>query len=171
MIRLKIISIALLGSLLLPQTIHAQCASVLGSDGIASETPSWYNCSGSNELQIETETAWSDLVIDWGDGTAVQPVGRFITDDLPLMHTYDGAASNYTVVLSEADGSCTLTGHFNIGMPAGSLTSSDTLICQGGAIQFSQETAGVDYAWNFGANDIFLPTAAGNVNFTFQNAG
>ena len=171
MIRLKIISIALLGSLLLPQTIHAQCASVLGSDGIASETPSWYNCSGSNELQIETETAWSDLVIDWGDGTAVQPVGSFITDDLPLMHTYDGAASNYTVVLSEADGSCTLTGHFNIGMPAGSLTSSDTLICQGGAIQFSQETAGVDYAWNFGANDIFLPTAAGNVNFTFQNAG
>ena len=156
MIRLKIISIALLGSISLHQTIHAQCASVLGSDGIATETPSWYNCSGSNELQIETASAWSDLVIDWGDGTTVQPVGSFITDDLPLVHTYDGAASNYIVILSEADGSCTMTGHFNIGMPEGDLTSSAIQVCQGGSIQFSQEADGVDYAWNFGANDLFL---------------
>ena len=171
MIRLKIISIALLGSLMLPHTILAQCATVLGSDGIATANPSWYSCSGSNELQIETASDWSDLVIDWGDGTSAQPIGTFITDDVPLTHSYEGTESNYTITLSEADGSCALTGHFNIGMPEGNFTSSDIQVCQGGSIQFSQEAIGVDYAWNFGANDLFLPTSAGNVSFTFQNAG
>jgi PKD repeat protein len=171
MIRLKIISIALLGSLMLPHTILAQCATVLGSDGIATANPSWYSCSGSNELQIETASDWSDLVIDWGDGTSAQSIGTFITDDVPLTHSYEGIESNYTITLSEADGSCALTGHFNIGMPEGNFTSSDIQVCQGGSIQFSQEAIGVDYAWNFGANDLFLPTSAGNVSFTFQNAG
>ena len=171
MIRLKIIAIALLGSLMLPHTILAQCATVLGSDGIATANPSWYSCSGSNELQIETASDWSDLVIDWGDGTSAQSIGTFITDDVPLTHSYEGTESNYTITLSEADGSCALTGHFNIGMPEGNFTSSDIQVCQGGSIQFSQEAIGVDYAWNFGANDLFLPTSAGNVSFTFQNAG
>ena len=171
MIRLKIISFALLGSLLLPQTILAQCATVLGSDGIATNNPSWYSCSGSNELQIETSSAWTDLVVDWGDGSSTEPIGTFIVDDVPLTHVYDGSADNYTVVLSEANGSCEIVGHFNIGMPESNFTSSDTLICQGNSIQFSQGAVGVDYTWNFGANDIFLPTGAGNVSFTFQNPG
>ena len=171
MIRLKIISFALLGSLLLPQTILAQCATVLGSDGIATNNPSWYSCSGSNELQIETSSAWTDLVVDWGDGSSTESIGTFIVDDVPLTHVYDGSADNYTVVLSEADGSCEIVGHFNIGMPESNFTSSDTLICQGNSIQFSQGAVGVDYTWNFGANDIFLPTGAGNVSFTFQNPG
>ena len=171
MIRLKIISFALLGSLLLPQTILAQCATVLGFDGIATNNPSWYSCSGSNELQIEASSAWSDLVVDWGDGSSTEAIGTFIVDDVPLTHVYDGSANNYTVVLSEADGTCEIVGHFNIGMPESNFTSSDTLICQGNAIQFSQGAVGVDYTWNFGANDIFLPTGAGNVSFTFQNPG
>ena len=171
MIRLKIISFALLGSLLLPQTILAQCATVLGSDGIATNNPSWYSCSGSNELQIETSSAWTDLVVDWGDGSSTESIGTFIVDDVPLTHVYDGSADNYTVVLSEANGSCEIVGHFNIGMPESNFTSSDTLICQGNSIQFSQGAVGVDYTWNFGANDIFLPTGAGNVSFTFQNPG
>ena len=171
MIRLKIISFALLGSLLLPQTILAQCATVLGSDGIATNNPSWYSCSGSNELQIETSSAWTDLVVDWGDGSSTESIGTFIVDDVPLTHVYDGSADNYTVVLSEANGSCEIVGHFNIGMPESNFTSSDTLICQGNSIQFSQGAVGVDYAWNFGANDIYLPTGAGNVSFTFQNPG
>ncbi|MDA8771903.1 PKD domain-containing protein [Flavobacteriales bacterium] len=171
MIRLKIISFALLGSLLLPQTILAQCATVLGSDGIATNNPSWYSCSGSNELQIETSSAWTDLVVDWGDGSSTESIGTFIVDDVPLTHVYDGSADNYTVVLSEANGSCEIVGHFNIGMPESNFTSSNTLICQGNSIQFSQGAVGVDYTWNFGANDIFLPTGAGNVSFTFQNPG
>ena len=171
MIRLKIILFALLGSLLLPQTILAQCATVLGFDGIATNNPSWYSCSGSNELQIEASSAWSDLVVDWGDGSSTEAIGTFIVDDVPLTHVYDGSANNYTVVLSEADGTCEIVGHFNIGMPESNFTSSDTLICQGNAIQFSQGAVGVDYTWNFGANDIFLPTGAGNVSFTFQNPG
>ena len=171
MIRLKIISFALLGSLLLPQTILAQCATVLGSDGIATNNPSWYSCSGSNELQIETSSAWTDLVVDWGDGSSTEAIGTFIVDDDPLTHVYDGSADNYTVVLSEANGSCEIVGHFNIGMPESNFTSSDTLICQGNSIQFSQGAVGVDYTWNFGTNDIFLPTGAGNVSFTFQNPG
>ena len=171
MIRLKIISFALLGSLLLPQTILAQCATVLGSDGIATNNPSWYSCSGSNELQIETSSAWTDLVVDWGDGSSTEAIGTFIVDDVPLTHVYDGSANDYTVVLSEADGSCEIVGHFNIGMPESNFTSSDTLICQGNSIQFSQGAVGVDYTWNFGANDIFLPSGSGNVSFTFQNAG
>ena len=171
MIRLKIISFALLGCLLLPQTILAQCATVLGSDGIATNNPSWYSCSGSNELQIETSSAWTDLVVDWGDGSSTEAIGTFIVDDDPLTHVYDGSADNYTVVLSEANGSCEIVGHFNIGMPESNFTSSDTLICQGNSIQFSQGAVGVDYTWNFGTNDIFLPTGAGNVSFTFQNPG
>ena len=171
MIRLKIISFALLGSLLLPKTILAQCATVLGSDGIATNNPSWYSCSGSNELQIETSSAWTDLVVDWGDGSSTEAIGTFIVDDDPLTHVYDGSADNYTVVLSEANGSCEIVGHFNIGMPESNFTSSDTLICQGNSIQFSQGAVGVDYTWNFGTNDIFLPTGAGNVSFTFQNPG
>jgi len=114
MIRLKIISFALLGSLLLPQTILAQCATVLGSDGIATNNPSWYSCSGSNELQIETSSAWTDLVVDWGDGSSTESIGTFIVDDVPLTHVYDGSADNYTVVLSEANGSCEIVGLLGI---------------------------------------------------------
>ena len=171
MIRLKIISIALLGSILLPNTILAQCATVLGSDGIATDNPSWYSCSGSTELQIQTTSTWADLVVDWGDGTATQTIGSFISDDLPLSHVYDGIDSNYIVTLSEADGSCSIVGHYNIGMPSGNLSSDTTQICQGNAVQFTQAASGVEYTWNFGSNDIFLPTSAGNVSFTFQNSG
>ena len=161
----------MLGGILLPNAIFAQCASVLGSDGIATDTPSWFSCSGSNELQIETTSAWTDLVIDWGDGSGTQAVGTFISEDAPLAHLYDGNNSNYTVMLSEADGSCSVEGHFTIGMPEGNLTSSATQICQGNSVQFSQTTSNVDYTWNFGTNDMYFPTTAGNVSFTFQNPG
>ena len=56
-------------------------------------------------------------------------------------------------------------------MPEGNLTSSATQICQGNSVQFSQAVTNVDYTWNFGTNDMYFPTTAGNVSFTFQNPG
>lgn len=172
MIRLYIIAIALLFSFGAFSEMRSQCAQVLDGSGLATSNPNWYSCSGENpSLSINTSTDWTDLVIDWGDGSPEETFGAYSSADEAAQHAYDGSQSVYTVTLSEADGSCSVEGHFFVGAPQSDFWSSQTQTCAGTAIQFHQETTGVNYLWNFGVNPTFLPTSTGHVSYTFQNAG
>ena len=52
-----------------------------------------------------------------GDGSATEAIGAFNPGDAPVTHTYAGDASSYTVTLAEADGSCSIEGHFFASAP------------------------------------------------------
>ena len=172
MIRLYIISIALFLGAFTPNTLFAQCSEVIDNEGLATSNPSWYNCASAGEpLSIETSTSWTDLMIDWGDGSAVEAVGTFNPGDAPVTHAYANDATSYTVTLSEADGSCSIEGHYFSGTPESNFWSSETSVCEGTSVQFHQEATGVQYAWNFGVNPNFLNTSTGHVSFTFSNPG
>ena len=172
MIRLYIISIALFLGAFAPNSLFAQCQEVIDNEGIATSNPTWYNCSAAGApLSIETSTSWADLVIDWGDGSATEAIGAFNPGDAPVTHSYAGDASSYTVTLAEADGSCSIEGHFFASAPVSDFWSSEVSVCEGTSVQFHQEATGVQYAWNFGVNPNFLNTSTGHVSFTFSNPG
>ena len=172
MIRLYIISIALFLGAFTPNNLFAQCSEVIDDEGLATSNPTWYNCDSAGEpLSIETSTSWTDLMIDWGDGSAVEAVGTFNPGDAPVTHAYANDATSYTVTLSEADGSCSIEGHYFSGTPESNFWSSETSVCEGTSVQFHQEATGVQYAWNFGVNPNFLNTSTGHVSFTFSNPG
>ena len=172
MIRLYIISIALFLGAIAPNSLFAQCQEVIDNEGIATSNPTWYNCSAAGApLSIETSTSWADLVIDWGDGSATEAIGVFNPGDAPVTHTYAGDASSYTVTLAEADGSCSIEGHYFASAPVSDFWSSEVSVCEGTSVQFHQEATGVQYAWNFGVNPNFLNTSTGHVSFTFSNPG
>ena len=172
MIRLYIISIALFLGAIAPNSLFAQCQEVIDNEGIATSNPTWYNCSAAGApLSIETSTSWADLVIDWGDGSATEAIGAFNPGDAPVTHTYAGDASSYTVTLAEADGSCSIEGHYFASAPVSDFWSSEVSVCEGTSVQFHQEATGVQYAWNFGVNPNFLNTSTGHVSFTFSNPG
>ncbi len=172
MIRLYIISIALFLGAFAPNSLFAQCQEVIDNEGIATSSPTWYNCSAADApLSIETSTSWADLVIDWGDGSATEVIGAFNPGDAPVTHTYAGDASSYTVTLAEADGSCSIEGHYFASAPISDFWSSEVSVCEGTSVQFHQEATGVQYAWNFGVNPNFLNTSTGHVSFTFSNPG
>ena len=172
MIRLYIISIALFLGAIAPNSLFAQCQEVIDTEGIATSNPTWYNCSAAGApLSIETSTSWADLVIDWGDGSATEAIGAFNPGDAPVTHTYAGDASSYTVTLAEADGSCSIEGHYFASAPVSDFWSSEVSVCEGTSVQFHQEATGVQYAWNFGVNPNFLNTSTGHVSFTFSNPG
>ena len=172
MIRLNIISIALFLGALAPNSIFAQCQEIIDNEGIATSNPTWYNCSATAApLSIETSTSWADLVIDWGDGSATEAIGPFNPGDAPALHMYTGNASSYTVTLAEADGSCTIEGHYFASAPISDFWSSEVSVCEGNSVQFHQEATGVQYAWNFGVNPNYMNTSTGHVSFTFSNPG
>ena len=172
MIRLYIISIALFLGAFAPNSLFAQCQEVIDNEGIATSSPTWYNCSAADApLSIETSTSWADLVIDWGDGSATEAIGALNPGDAPVTHTYAGDASSYTVTLAEADGSCSIEGHYFASAPVSDFWSSEVSVCEGTSVQFHQEATGVQYAWNFGVNPNFLNTSTGHVSFTFSNPG
>ena len=127
-------------------SLFAQCQEVIDNEGIATSNPTWYNCSAAGApLSIETSTSWADLVIDWGDGSATEAIGAFNPGDAPVTHTYAGDASSYTVTLAEADGSCSIEGHYFASAPVSDFWSSGG-VCEGTSV--SQEATGVQYAWN-----------------------
>ncbi len=172
MIRLYIIPIALVLGAFAPKSLFAQCHEVIDNEGIATSNPTWYNCSASDApLSIETSTSWIELVINWGDGSALETIGVFNPGDAPVTHAYDSDASNYTVTLAEADGSCSIEGHYFTSAPASNFWSSEVSVCEGASVQFHQEATDVEYAWNFGVNPNFLNTSTGHVSFTFSNPG
>jgi PKD repeat protein len=174
MIRSIFISFMLMACFTAPQLALAQCPQVMGSAGEITSNPVWYNCTdGLDILAIETASSWSNLVVDWGDDSPLQTFGAFEPGDPAVTHPYVAGNPHYEVTLSEADGSCTLTGLYYAGAPVSDFWSSSNVICQGTAVQFHQETSGpgIQYKWNFGVNPVFLPTSTGHVSFTFQNAG
>ena len=129
MIRLYIISIALFLGAFAPNSLFAQCQEVIDSEGIATSNPTWYNCGAADApLRIETSTSWADLVIDWGDGSAPEAIGAFNPGNAPVSHTYAGDASSYTVTLAEADGSCSIEGHFFASAPVSDFWSSEVTV-------------------------------------------
>ena len=172
MIRLVFISIALILGIMMPESARSQCAQVLDNDGLATSNPVWNSCSsGSDLLSIETFTAWTDLLIDWGDGSGAEPVGVYTPGDAPLQHNFTGSETMYTITLSESDGSCSVEGHYYAAAPTSDLWASSASVCEGTAVQFHQEATGVQYQWNFGVNSNFLNTSTGHVSFTYQNPG
>ena len=172
MIRLYIISTALFLGAFAPDSLFAQCQEVIDSEGIATSSPTWHNCGAADApLRIETSTSWADLVIDWGDGSATEAIGAFNPGNAPVSHTYAGDASSYTVTLAEADGSCSIEGHYFASAPVSDFWSSELSVCEGTSVQFHQEATDVEYAWNFGVNSNFLNTSTGHVSFTFSNPG
>ena len=158
--------------MIMPQSSWSQCAQVLDAQGLATTAPVWNNCGNDSEsLSITTSTSWTNLLIDWGDGSPVEAFGAYSSTDSPVAHDYSSGESAYTVTMSEADGSCSLEGNFYASAPASDFWSSSQSVCEGTSVQFHQETTGVEYQWNFGVNSNFLNTSTGHVSFTFQNPG
>ena len=146
MIRLVFISIALILGIMMPESARSQCAQVLDNDGLATSNPVWNSCSsGSDLLSIETFTAWTDLLIDWGDGSGAEPVGVYTPGDAPLQHNFTGSETMYTITLSESDGSCSVEGHYYAAAPTSDFWASTASVCEGTAVQFHQEATGVQY--------------------------
>lgn len=102
MIRSIFISFMLLMCFTAPQLSLAQCPQVLGSAGEITSNPVWYNCTDDlNILAIETASSWSNLVVDWGDGSPIQTIGAFESGDSTLAHPYVAGNPHYEVTLSE----------------------------------------------------------------------
>jgi len=71
----KLISLAMMVGVLawLPTAASAQCGTLLDGDGIEVANPVYYECndgSASFDFWPLTEGTWTDVTVDWGDGTA-----------------------------------------------------------------------------------------------------
>jgi len=90
----------------------AQCGTLLDGDGVASADPVYFECndgSGTFEFWPLTDGTWTNLTVDWGDGSASEFFAEW-SDLVAISHvyTYEEFAT-YNLTFSTATCSATAT--------------------------------------------------------------
>ena len=161
------LSLSLVGT-----TMNAQCHDLIGSDDVATSTPVWYSCdTGEFSLNIATSDLWTDLTVDWGDGSNSESFA-FWSPVEDLSHTYPEEYAEYTIVFTSIEG-CSIAGEFIKRAPLSTNLSGPEHVCQGfPATLIHDETEADSYLWNFsGGQGTWYPGAAPNLNLTFNDSG
>ena len=95
-----------------PSVGLAQCGTLLDGDGVASADPVYFECndgSGTFEFWPLTDGTWTNLTVDWGDGSASEFFAEW-SDLVAISHvyTYEEFAT-YNLTFSTATCSATAT--------------------------------------------------------------
>jgi PKD repeat protein len=168
----KILSIATTLSLLtlVGTGAYAQCPDLIDADGISSSTPTWYSCNpGDYDLFIQTSSDWSDVTVNWGDGTSDENLGLWTAGNA-ISHNYPAVWNIYTLTFT-SDAGCVITGEFikeesvtpSITIPEGWATDA----CAPATLNFMNSSTNVSstttFTWEFDDGI--------TVNFDHTNAG
>ena len=137
--------------------VSAQCPTVLGPSGAVSSSPTWAECTGNGGLlYVYAGSPWSNMTVDWGDGTAPESIASWSPATGPLTHTYPAGNAVYTVRFMQ--GACTVEGthiveqptNASIQIPFGGVTQA----CAPATLEFfnssTQVSATTQFTWNFG---------------------
>ena len=135
----------------------AHCPTVLGPSGAVSAYPTWSECTGNGGvLYVHAGSPWSNLTVDWGDGSAPESFNAWSPATGPLQHTYPAGNGLYNLRFMQ--GSCTVEGthiveqptNASIQIPFGGVTQAcapATLEFHNSSTQVSQTT---QFTWDFG---------------------
>ena len=135
----------------------AQCPTVLGPSGAVSSNPTWSECTGNGGiLYVHAGSPWSNVTVDWGDGSAVESYASWSAATGPIQHTYPAGNALYNLRFMQ--GSCTVEGthiveqptNASIQIPFGGVTQAcapATLEFHNSSTQVSQTT---QFTWDFG---------------------
>ncbi|MGA1373418.1 MAG: PKD domain-containing protein [Flavobacteriales bacterium] len=160
--------------------VSAQCPTVLGPSGAVSSSPTWSECTGNGgPLYVHAGSVWSNLTVDWGDGSAPESFSAWSPATGPLTHSYPAGNAVYTVRFMQ--GSCTVEGthiveqptNASIQIPFGGVTQA----CAPATLEFfnssTQVSATTQFTWNFGDGSpevTYNHTNSGEtVSHTFQS--
>ena len=125
----------------------AQCPQLYDYDGVPSNAPIWYSCSGSNfTLLVASPSSIGAYTIDWGDGSPLT-AGASLVSPQSASHLYTATVAQYTVTFTEAISGCVVTGTVvmeestsaSIQIPVGGLTQ----VCAPQAVEFINSSTNV----------------------------
>lgn len=136
----------------------AQCPTLYDYDGVASDSPYWYACSGGNyTLNLQSPNTIGDWTIDWGDGSGIQSGGSLVPPAF-ISHSYSAAVDTFIVVFTEVATGCEVVGVLvmeestsaSIQIPVGGLTQA----CAPQLMEFINSSTNVSettvFTWDFG---------------------
>ena len=143
---------------LAPSESIAQCGTLLDGDGVATENPVYFECndgSGTFEFWPLTEGTWTDVTVDWGDGTAPEFFAEWSeTQAISHNYVYEAHAS-YVITVSNSTCSATATLEKSVlvnpsivvpqGWPTGACAPA-TLSFVNGSTNVTPDT---EFAWSF----------------------
>ena len=163
--------ILLITTLLLSQLSWGQCPQVFDYEGNATSSPYWYDCNGGTyEFSLQSPSNWTDISINWGDGTSTTTVNNW-NAGTPINHIYAAAVDTFVVTITNTAG-CTLTGvvvmeqaaSASIQIPVGGVTQG----CAPQLMSFVNSSTNVSqttvFHWDFGDNTADLTFDASNLN-------
>lgn len=144
--------------MMLPVLTKAQCPEVFDFYGNLVDNPYWYECSGGNfSFNLQSPDDWDDYQIDWGDGSAIENGGAWVSPDI-INHIYPSAVDTFIVVITEPSSGCSIEGvvvmeessSASIQIPVGGLTQS----CAPEVMEFINSSTNVSqttsFTWDFG---------------------
>jgi len=136
----------------------AQCPTFYDFNGVTSDNPYWYSCSGGNyTLNLQSPNTIGEWEVDWGDGSPVQS-GAGLSPPGFINHTYSAAVDTFIVTFTELATGCVVQGVMvmeeatsaSIQIPVGGLTQA----CAPQVLEFINSSTNVSettvFTWNFG---------------------
>ena len=93
-----------------PSQSLAQCGTLLDGDGVANPSPVYYECndgSGTFEFWPLTSGMWTDVTVDWGDGSMSEFFPEW-SETVAISHTYS-YVDHQTFTLTFTTATCSAT--------------------------------------------------------------
>ena len=154
---MRVLLVLILGMMALNS--YAQpCPKVLDNEGDASSNPYWYSCAGGDfTFNLQTSSNWGDVMVNWGDGTAVQSITAFNSGSI-VPHIYAAAVDTFVVTISQVSSSCVVTGVVVMEQPTAASIQIpfgfDTQACVPASLFFTNSSTNVSattvFEWDFG---------------------
>ncbi len=115
-----------------PTQTLSQCGTLLDGDGVETPDPVYFECndgSGTFQFWPLSNGTWTDLTVDWGDGTAPEFFSEW-SDTQAISHHYAYQEhATYTVTFSTA--SCTATATLKKSVLVNSRRVAHGCLCSG----------------------------------------
>lgn len=151
-------SLTTLIALFMSLYVNAQCPVFYDFDGVTSDAPYWYSCSGGNyTLTLQSPNNIGEWEVDWGDGSPIQSGASLVPPGF-INHTYTSAVDTFVVTFTEIASGCEVQGVMvmeeatsaSIQIPVGGLTQA----CAPQVMEFINSSTNVSettvFTWDFG---------------------
>lgn len=138
--------------------LRAQCPQLYDGEGLPSNAPEWFSCSGTAyTLLVGTPQTVGPYTIDWGDGSPLH-TGSALVPPMTVAHIYSAAVATYTLTFTDLTTGCVVTGTLlmeqstsaSIQIPVGGLTQ----VCAPHPVDFINSSTNVSpnttFTWDFG---------------------
>ena len=149
--------------------VQAQCPNVLDGDGMVSANPNYLRCTGDDgsgtfSFWPLTDGSWTNVTVDWGDGT-VETFAEWSGVEA-ISHDYVYAQEqNYTVTFDMAGCSATATVQKSVKVSSGMTPMGQLYGCAPAVVQFKNQsdnvTSDTEFTWHWagqtlttGPNDV-----------------